>query len=95
MWALLELIFLIAFVLVSITEFFIPLVTSKPLFGSFRKTKLTENKIKDDNLLDEKISKTREKVEEVKEEVAEVQQQVAENFKTAKQLKKESDNLLK
>ncbi len=95
MWALLELIFLIALVLVSITEFFIPLVSGKPMFGSFRKTKPTETKITDESLLDEKISKTREKVEEVKEEVMEVQQQVAENFKTAKQLKKESDNLLK
>lgn len=95
MWALLELIFLIALVLVSITEFFIPLVTGKPLFGSFRKTKPTETKNTTDSFLDEKISKTQEKVEDVKEEVAEVQQEVAENFKTAKQLKKESDNLLK
>ncbi len=46
MWALLELLATIAIVLISITEFFIPLIFDKPLFGSFRKSKNEETKDK-------------------------------------------------
>lgn len=88
MWALIELIVIIAIVLVFITEFFIPILTGKPLFGSFRKSKET---IIDEGPFDEKISKAKEKVDEVKT----VQSEVTEHFKTAEQLKEEADNLLK
>ncbi|MBL7891424.1 MAG: hypothetical protein JNL63_02240 [Bacteroidia bacterium] len=95
MWTLLEIIILTAIVLISITEFFVPLIMNKPLFGSFRKSRTSEAKNVPDGSLDEKITKTKEKVEEVKEVVKEVQSEVAQNFKTAEQLKEESDNLLK
>jgi hypothetical protein len=88
MWALLEIIVIIAIVLIFITEFFIPILTGKPLFGSFRKSK---NETIDNDDLDEKITKAKEKVDEVKT----VQTEVTEHFKTAEQLKEESDNLLK
>ena len=88
MWALVEIIVVIAIVLISITEFFIPILTGKPLFGSFRRSK-TETV--DNSPLDDKVSKAKEKVTEVKT----VQTEVTEHFKTAQQLKEESDNLLK
>lgn len=37
MWRIVEIIVLIACVLIFITEFFIPVLTDKPIFGSFRK----------------------------------------------------------
>ena len=95
MWPLVEVIVLAIIVLISITEFFIPIIMNKPLFGSFRKSKRaneTESKKADTSSpLKEKINTAKEKVQEVKE----VQNEVAENFKSAKDLKKESDDLLK
>ena len=99
MWALLEIIFLAAIVLISITEFFLPLLLGKPLFGSFRKKiepgKTEAKKPDPESPLEEKIHKTKEKVEEVVGKVKEVQHEATEHFKSAKELKKESDDLLK
>ena len=91
MWIIIEYIFLAAIILISITEFFYPLLTQKPLFGSFRKKSNTENKSKNNDPLTEKISDAKVKVQEVKQ----VQEKVSENFDSAKKLKKDSDNLLK
>ena len=95
MWEILEIIVLAAIGLIAVTEFFIPIILNKPLFGSFRKVKIPDaSTTKGDPShppLKEKISQAKEKVEEVKE----VQGEVTENFKSAKELKKESDDLLK
>ncbi len=90
MWTIIELIFLAAILLVSLTEFFIPLLTGKPFFGSFRKAKTTKV-IKDDRPLNAKIDEAKEKVKDVKD----IQNAVTEHYKSAEQLKEESDNLLK
>lgn len=91
MWVILEFIVLAAIVLLSITEFFYPLVTGRPLFGSFRKVSapFEEQEVKDPTL-EEKISMAKEKVKEVKD----IQKEVDKNFKSAENLKEESDNLL-
>ncbi|MES2621190.1 MAG: hypothetical protein V4615_10090 [Bacteroidota bacterium] len=94
-WTIVEVCIVAAIVLISITEFFIPILFNKPLFGSFRKRKPTELKKMEADSLPAKISKTKERVEEVKEEVKEVQEEADVNYKTAEQLKEESDNLLK
>jgi hypothetical protein len=99
MWTILELILALSITLVAITEFFYPLIAGKPLFGSFRKSSKPLQETKTENTssnaaegkLDEKISKARKKVEEVKT----VQNEVTEFYKSAEQLKNESDNLLK
>lgn len=88
MWRILEMVVLMGIVLFSITEFFIPLLFNKPILGSFRKVKPPEIEKKDS--LEEKLSKAKEQVNEVKD----VQNEISENFKTAEQLKEESDNLL-
>lgn len=88
MWAILEFCLLAAIVLLSITEFFYPLLTGKPLFGSFRKKET--NGTPQELPLEEKISKAREKVKEVKD----VQEEVNKKFKSAEQLKAEADDLL-
>lgn len=97
MWAIVELIVIIAIVMVSVTEFFWPLLTGKPLFGSFRKSKPvdlnTPIEVKTpptESSFDEKIAKAKEKVVEVKE----VQNEVNKHYKTAEQLKDKSDDLL-
>ena len=84
MWAIIEFVVLAAIVLISITEFFYPLLVGKPLFNSFRK-KATE---RPSNLQDE-LSRAKEKIVEVKN----VQAEVNKTFKSAEQLKQESDNL--
>ncbi|MBS1505461.1 MAG: hypothetical protein JSS79_02335 [Bacteroidetes bacterium] len=86
MWAILELLVLSGIVLISLTEFFYPLVVGKPLFPSFRKQ--TETPPETTSLKDE-LSKAKAKVAEVKN----VQDEVNKNFKSAEQLKEESDNL--
>lgn len=91
MWIVIEYIIIAAIILISITEFFYPLLTQKPLFGSFRRKTTTQEKHRTDGPLDEKLSQAKEKVKEVKK----VQDEVAENFKSAEELKNESDNLLK
>ena len=95
MWRILEIIVLAAIALVAVTEFFIPILLGKPLFGSFRKIKKTGEEKKDnaraDSTLKEKVSQAKGKVDQVKG----VQEEVSENFKSAKELKKESDDLLK
>ena len=85
MLRLLELLFLAAIVLLSVTEFFYPLVVGKPLFGSFRK------KVASTEPLVDKIAQAKEKVQEVKD----VQNEASSNFKSAETLKKEADDLLK
>ena len=92
MWALLELILVLAIVLVFITEFFLPIIMGKPLFGSFKKKEeIYVANPEEISSFDEKMSMAKEKVKEVKN----IQNEVNERFKTAEQLKEESDNLLK
>ena len=89
MWTILEFIVLATIVLISITEFFYPLLAGKPLFGSFRKkVTVIENKVEDSSL-EQKLSVAKEKVKEVKD----IQHEVNKNFKSAEQLKEEADNL--
>ena len=82
MWTLLEFVVLAAIVLLSITEFFYPLLVGKPLFNSFRK-KTTPSTLEDD------LSRAKQKVAEAKN----VQNKVDEHLKSAEQLKEESDKL--
>ena len=87
MWRILELLVLCFIFVLFITEFVYPLLTNKPLFGSFREKEKKEPK----NSLEEKINEAKTKVNEVKE----VQKDVLEHYKSAEQLKQDSDNLLK
>ena len=56
MWKIIELIVIIAIILVFITEFFVPIIMGKPLFGSFRKSKKANAKKTADDLSEEKNS---------------------------------------
>ena len=86
MWAIIEFVVLAAIVLFSITEFFYPLIAGKPLFNSFRK-KPAEKPL----TLEDELSRAKEKIAEVKN----IQAEVDKKFKSAEQLKEESDNLFK
>ncbi len=88
MWVILEFVVLAFIVLISITEFFYPLVMGKPLFGSFRAKVPTEQK--EETTLETKLSHAKAKIKEVKD----VQEEVNKHFKSAEQLKDEADNLL-
>jgi hypothetical protein len=90
MWVVLEFIFLAFIVLLSITEFFYPLLAGKPLFGSFRKKAPTVEQKQGDASLEAKVFKAKEKINEVKD----VQNEVNQHFKSAEQLKAEADSLL-
>jgi hypothetical protein len=90
MWVILEFIFLAFIVLLTITEFFYPLLAGKPLFGSFRKKAAVVEQKQDDVSLEAKVFKAKGKVSEVKD----IQNEVNEHFKSAEQLKAEADNLL-
>ena len=89
MWIILEFVVLAFIVLMSITEFFYPLIMGKPLFPSFRKNEPVEEPNQDDASLESKVSKAKEKVREVKD----IQSEVNQHFKSAEQLKDEVDNL--
>lgn len=89
MWTILEFIVLATIVLISITEFFYPLLAGKPLFGSFRKKATVIKSKTDDSSLEQKLSVAKEKIKEVKD----IQHEVNKNFKSAEQLKEEADNL--
>jgi len=91
MWTVFELIIVAAIVLISITEFFLPIIMGKPLFGSFRKANKDNAGAATEEQLDKKISEAKAKVKDVKT----VQKEVDEHYKTAEQIKSESDNLLK
>ena len=56
MWKIIEIILIIAIILVFITEFFVPIIMGKPLFGSFRKSKTADTQKTDDDLSEEKNS---------------------------------------
>ena len=86
MWVVFEYIMIIVIVLVAFTEFFIPLLTGKPFFGSFKKSKPA---ISVETPLEEKINQAKQKVAEAKS----VQDMVNKNYKSAEQLKEDSDNL--
>jgi uncharacterized protein YktB (UPF0637 family) len=90
MWRLLELLIAGLIVIVFISEFLIPLLMNKPLFGSFRKTKPEPKKDSTREVLEDALKVAKEKVEEVKK----VQSDVSDHYKSAEQLKRESDNLL-
>ena len=90
MWVILEFTLLAFLVLLSITEFFYPLIAGKTLFGTFRKKVKQEQKPIKPSSLETKLALAKEKIKEVKT----VQEEVHTNFNSAKQLKKEADNLL-
>ncbi len=90
MWVILEFIVVAFIVLISITEFFYPLLTGKPLFGSFRKNSSMDAKNVDPSL-EEKLAEAKEKIKEVKD----IQDEVNNHYKSAEQLKEEADKLLK
>lgn len=83
--------FFIFITLMFITQFAIPLVTGKPFFGLFRKDLKVEPKLKVETDLGEKMKDAKEKVKTVKG----IQNVFDEHFRKAKDLKNESDNLLK
>jgi hypothetical protein len=87
MWVVLEFIVLAAIVLLAITEFFWPLATGKPLFGSFRKKGPAEGPPS----LDEELEIARRKAAEVKN----VQRKAEEDLRKAWDRKDEADDLLK
>jgi len=90
MWAIIEFVLLAGIVLLSITEFFYPLLTGKPLFQSFRKRAETpQPEPQQEPSLEDKLSEAKEKIKEVKS----VQDEVNKKFKSAEELKEESDNL--
>ena len=93
MWAVLEICLVAAIVLIFITEFFVPMLFNKPLFGSFRKAKPTLPEQVTDKLED-KITKAKQKADEAKQVVEDVQQQAYDNYKTAEELKDETEKLL-
>ncbi len=93
MWAVLEICLVAAIVLIFITEFFVPLLFNKPLFGSFRKVKPALPEPTTDRLED-KIAKAKQKADETKQVIEDVQQQAYDNYKTAEQLKDETEKLL-
>jgi hypothetical protein len=87
MWFVLELVLLAGIVLLSITEFFWPLLAGKPLFGSFRK-KLPARR---SGSLDEELEDARRKAEDVKR----VQRKAEDDLRKAWDRKDEADDLLK
>jgi hypothetical protein len=89
MWVILEFIVLAFVVLFAITDFFYPLLTGKPLFGTFRK-KVQTDQLAGDPSLKEKLEQAKEKIKEVKD----IQNEVTQHFKSAEQLKAEADDLL-
>lgn len=91
MWTILEILFTLAIILVFITEFLWPVLTGKPIFGSFRRSKKKAQNRKDNISLEEKVSIAKAKAEEIKT----LQNEINENLKTAEQLKGEADDLLK
>lgn len=81
-------------IIIICTDIIYPILTNKPLFGSFRKTPPIIPEVEkeiDPSTLDGKIEVAKVKVGEVKD----IQSEVSAHFKTAEQLKKDSDNLLK
>jgi len=88
---ILESIVVLAIVLVFFTEVIYPIIFSKPLFGSFRSKKEDPPK----NIANEDLNKELQNAKLKVKEVKEVQTKVDEFHKSADQLKKESDDLLK
>jgi membrane-associated HD superfamily phosphohydrolase len=66
-----------------ITEFFVPLFTNKPLFGSFRKAPEQRD-------LTDKIKDAEEKIEHIKS----VQKEADDAFKKSQEIKQKTDTLL-
>ncbi|HLP52087.1 MAG TPA: hypothetical protein VK154_14460 [Chitinophagales bacterium] len=95
MWALLELCLAAATVLIFTTEFLIPVLFNKPLFGSFRKAQPKDKHPETaTDSLPEKIAKAKEKADEAKLVVEKVQDEAYKNYKAAEELKDESNKLL-
>lgn len=92
MWRVFEFVLIAVIVLVAITEFFYPLIAGKPFFSSFKKNAEPAPplpKPKEEDTLNEKIDAARKKVEEIKA----TQNEVNSHYKSAEQLKDESDSL--
>jgi hypothetical protein len=98
MWRLLEFLIPAFIILVFMTEFVIPILTGRPLFGSFRKKKIMPHVNNDENEkpvdpteLEKDLASAKAKIQEVKQ----VQKKVTKHYKSAKDLKDDSDSLLK
>lgn len=84
-WFLVEVLAIAAITLFAITEFFYPLLTGKPLFGSFRR-----QATKAPSSLDDELEAARRKAEEVKD----VQRKAADDLRRAAQRKDRADDLM-
>lgn len=91
MWAIIEIIASLAIVLIFITEFFWPLITGKPIFGSFRKNSSASKPAEEEMSMEDKLAKAKAKAQEIKK----IQTEIDEKLKTAEQMKSEADDLLK
>jgi len=87
MWFVLEWVVLAAIVLLSITEFFWPLIKGTPLFGTFRKKRLASGP----GSIEDEITEARRKAAEVKH----VQRKAEDDLRKAWDRKDEADDLLK
>ena len=87
MWIVLEFVVMAAVVLFAITEFFYPLLTGKPLFGSFRRKSARS----ESPTLDQSIAEARRKAAEVKD----VQRRTEEELRAAERRRNAADDLLK
>lgn len=92
-WRLIEILFIAAIVLIAFTEFFIPILYNKPLFGSFRKKAFDAPK-PEEKPLKEKISEAEDLVDETKAVVDSVKKEAEKQLKNAEELKDKTDNLL-
>ena len=86
MWYMFEIVVLAAIALLFITEFFYPLLTGKPMFGSFRRKGGAASPAS----FDEEILEARRKAADVRD----VQRKAEEDLRAAEQRKSAADELL-
>lgn len=95
MWKVIQEVLPFLLVVLVISQYVIPVLFKSKTWWLFRPSdKKEETKVEKPSNLSSELEETKKIVDQTKEKVGKVQEKVAEHFKSAEELKKESDGLL-
>lgn len=96
MWKVIQEILPILLIILVISQYVIPVLMKSKTWWLFRPSDKPEvTKTDKPSDLTSELEETKKVVDQAKDKVGKVKEKVAEHFKSAEDLKKESDNLLK
>lgn len=95
MWKVIQDLLPAVLIILVITQYIIPILLGTKTWWLFRPSSIKEELKKEETALNDEIESVKTTVGEIKTKISVIKEKVDEKLKSAEDLKKESDNLLK